>query len=217
MHIDMKKTLRWLVALVATPIVLFLLLALLLYLPPVQRWAVKQATQYASRSTGMDISIRQVGLSFPLDLELSGFRMLQKRDSLPQVKDTVADMRSLLCSVEFWPLFKGEVNIARLECQSLQLNTAHLIPSVRIKGQVGRLCLESRGIDLLNDTVRVNRGDLQEAFLDIQLSDTVPPDTTPSTSCWAINVSRLRLQHRPHHPYAGRHPNGGCPVFTDRS
>ena len=193
MHIDMKKTLRWLVALVATPIVLFLLLALLLYLPPVQRWAVKQATQYASRSTGMDISIRQVGLSFPLDLELSGFRMLQKRDSLPQVKDTVADMRSLLCSVEFWPLFKGEVNIARLECQSLQLNTAHLIPSVRIKGQVGRLCLESRGIDLLNDTVRVNRGDLQEAFLDIQLSDTVPPDTTPSTSCWAINVSRLRL------------------------
>ena len=56
----MKKYAKWMGIAVLTPFVLILLLAVLLYLPPVQNWAVKQVASYASESTGMDISVKHV-------------------------------------------------------------------------------------------------------------------------------------------------------------
>ena len=50
---------------VLTPLALILLLSILLYLPPVQNWAVKQVAAYASESTGMDISVKQVQPRLP--------------------------------------------------------------------------------------------------------------------------------------------------------
>lgn len=47
----MKKTLKVLLAVVITPIALFLILTLLLYCPPVQKWAVEKAAQVASDFT----------------------------------------------------------------------------------------------------------------------------------------------------------------------
>ena len=53
----MKKYAKWVSVLILTPFLLILLLTVLLYLPPVQNWAVKQVASYASESTGMDISV----------------------------------------------------------------------------------------------------------------------------------------------------------------
>ena len=83
---------RWLVAIIATPVVLFLLLVVLLYCPPVQNWAVKQVATYVSNHTGMQVSIDRVNLSYPLDLQLDGLKMIKANDSIPTQKDTVADV-----------------------------------------------------------------------------------------------------------------------------
>ena len=58
----MKKYAKWVSILILTPFLLILLLTVLLYLPPVQKWAVKQVASYASESTGMDISVKHVQL-----------------------------------------------------------------------------------------------------------------------------------------------------------
>ena len=73
---------------ILTPIVVVVLLAVALYLPPVQKWAVDKASEYASRETGMEISVGGVHLAFPLDLSLEEVKCLMQNDSLPQVKDT---------------------------------------------------------------------------------------------------------------------------------
>lgn len=98
----MKKTLKVLLAVVITPIALFLILTLLLYCPPVQKWAVDRAAQVASEKTGMRITVEQLRLSFPLDLRLQGLKALQPNDSLPGKTDTIADVRSLTTHV--WSL-----------------------------------------------------------------------------------------------------------------
>lgn len=61
---------------------------------------------YASEQTGMEISIERVKLVFPLDLGVDGFLMIQQNDSLPQVKDTIADVKNLIVEVQLKPLFK---------------------------------------------------------------------------------------------------------------
>ena len=81
----MKKYAKWVVGIVLIPILLILLLTMLLYFPPVQNWAVKQVAAYASKSTGMDISVKHVKLVFPLQLGVEGVRVLQPIDSLKKI------------------------------------------------------------------------------------------------------------------------------------
>lgn len=173
-----KRIIKWAVGIILTPILLFLILAILLYIPPIQNWAVKKVMSYASEQTGMEISIERVKLVFPLDLGVDGFLMIQQNDSLPQVKDTIADVKNLIVEVQLKPLFKKNVEIDALEFKDVKLNTANFVHEARVKGTIGRLHLRSHGIDLSKETIKVNEATLANAKVDIELSDTVPPDTS---------------------------------------
>ena len=143
-----KKILKWSAGIILTPILLFIILAALLYIPPVQNWLVKQVVSHASKQTGMEISVERVKLVFPLDLGVEGFKMLRQNDSLPQVKDTIADVGQLVVSIQLWPLFNNKVEVDALEFNDVKMNTADFVHEARVKGTVGRLYLQSHGIDL---------------------------------------------------------------------
>lgn len=188
-----KKILKWSVGIVLTPVLLFAILTVLLYLPPVQNWLVRQVTAYASEQTGMEISVERVKLVFPLDLGVEGFRMIQPNDSLPQAKDTIADVKQLVVNVQLWPLLKQQVEIDALEFTGVKLNTAGFVHEARVKGSVGRLYVQSHGIDLGKETVMVDEAALADADIDVALSDTVPPDTTTTENKWKIRVGKLDI------------------------
>ena len=188
-----KKILKWGIGIVLTPILLFIILAISLYLPPVQNWLVKQVASYASKQTGMEISVERVKLAFPLDLCVVGFKMLQPNDSLPHKKDTIADVGSLVVDVQLWPLLKQKVEIDALELNDVKLNTAGLVSSARVNGNIGRLYLQSHGIDLGKETVKINEAALADATVSVELSDTVPPDTSTTKNNWKIAVDKLDI------------------------
>ncbi|MBQ3312704.1 MAG: hypothetical protein IJG74_02765, partial [Prevotella sp.] len=149
----MKKLLKWLGIAVLTPILLFIILAALIYLPPVQNWAVKKVAAIASEKTGMQITIEHVNLEFPLDLGIEGFRALHQNDSLPNVTDTIADVRKLVCDVRLLPLLQKRVVIDELSLNQAKINTNGFIGDLRIKGELKQLWLSSKGIDLDKETV----------------------------------------------------------------
>lgn len=188
-----KKIIRWAVGIILTPILLFIILAILLYIPPIQNWAVKQVMSYASRQTGMEISVERVKLVFPLNLGVDGFRIIQQNDSLPQVKDTIADVKSLIVDVRLKPLFKKQVEIDALEFKNVKLNTADFVHEARVKGTIGILALKSHGIDLRKEVIKVDDATLADAKVNIELSDTVPPDTSTTKNNWKIGVDKLAI------------------------
>ncbi len=199
----MKKWMKWAGVVLATPIVLIILLTVLLYLPPVQNWAVKQVAIYASKSTGMDISVGRVELVFPLKIGVEEVKVLQPIDSLknsPNLalrnrKDTVADIQKMLVDVQLMPLFKSQVMVDELNFTQMRVNTTNFIHEARIKGDVGKLRLKAHGIDLSKEHVNVNHALLTDARLSVELSDTVPPDTTPSSNFWKVNIEKLKLKN----------------------
>ena len=136
----MRKILKGVGIAIAVPLLFFIILALLLYFPPFQRWTVNQVVAYAAEKTGSEIAVERVRLVFPLDLGIEGLRVIQPNDSLPQVKDTVADIGRLVVNVQLWPLLHKKVEVDALEFHHLKLNTAHLIHEVRVCGTVNRLC-----------------------------------------------------------------------------
>ena len=145
----MKKALKWLGFAALTPILLFFILAALLYLPPIQNWAAKKVAAIASDKTGMEITVGHVNLEWPMDLGIDDFRMLHPNDSLPNVTDTIADVGHLTADIQLWPLFKKCVVINELSLQKAKLNTNGFISDLRVKGRVQELWLSSQGIDLL--------------------------------------------------------------------
>ena len=185
--------LKWMAIAVLTPILLFFILAALLYLPPVQNWAVKKVAAIASEKTGMEITVGHVNLEWPFDLGIDDFRMLHPNDSLKNVTDTIADIGHLTANIQLRPLLNKHVVIDELSMREAKLNTNGFISDLRIKGQMKELWLSSKGIDLDKETVEVNGARLVKADLDIQLSDTAAVDTTTSDNKWIINADSLSI------------------------
>lgn len=191
----MKKYIRWVVIAVAIPIVLFLILVVLLYCPPVQNWAVKRVASYASQKMGMNITVDRVRLVFPLDLGVEGVRVLQANDSIAGQTDTIANVGKIVANVQLMPLLSNKVEVDELSLHDVRMNTANLVHEARIKGKVGLLLVQSRGVDLNSKTIRVNQAQLKDANISVELSDTVPPDTTKTPVYWKIKVDKLQIEH----------------------
>ena len=170
-----------------SPVLLFVVLTVLLYLPPVQNWAVDKVTAIASEKTGMDISVDRVNLSFPLDLSIDHFRVLQN-------PDTLADVERMVVDVQLLPLLDSKVVINELEVTNTSLNTLDLVAVARVKGRFSRLFMASKGIDLDQGTVELNGSRLEDAFFDIQMADSIPEDTTTSEPVlWKIYVDSVTI------------------------
>jgi len=181
------STLKWALGLLLTPLLLFVILAALLYVPPVQNWAVQKAASIASEQTGKQISVGSVRLKWPLDLQLNDFLMTNEWN------DTVAYVQQLVADVQLRPLFSKQVVVNQLELRQAVLDTYDLISDVQVSGEIGRLRLSSRGIDLGAGTAEVNGARLEDARLDIQLSDTAAVDTTESETLWRVNADEIGI------------------------
>ena len=183
----MKKLFWWILIILLSTVLLFVVLTVLLYLPPVQNWAVDKVTAIASEKTGMDISVGHVDLSFPLDLSIDNFRVLQK-------PDTLADVERMVVDVQLLPLLDSKVVINELEVSNTRLNTLDMVAAAKVKGHFSRLFMASKGIDLDQGIVELNGSRLEDAFFDIQMADSVPEDTTTSEpTLWKIYVDSITI------------------------
>ena len=190
---NMKRSLKWLIAIVATPVILFLILVALLYCPPVQNWAVKCVTAYVSEKIGMEVSLNRVDLSFPLDLKLDGLKVLRPNDSIPNRKDTVADVQYLVANIDLLPLLKRRVEVNELTFTKLKVNTVNFIGDLRVRGDLQRLHVVSHAVNLVGDSIRVNKANIEGGWVDVALGDTIPIDPNKQKPLWRINIDKLNL------------------------
>jgi len=183
----MKKVFWWILGVLLSPVLLFVILTILIYLPPVQNWVVDKVAAYASEQTGMEITVDHVDLSFPLDLGIDGVKVIHQ-------PDTIADVERMVVDVQLLPLLSSKVVINQLEINNTSLNTNGFVEAAKVKGRFGRLFVKSDGIDLKRETVELNGARLEDAKLDIALNDSVPEDTTTSENKWKIHVDVAKIR-----------------------
>lgn len=177
-----------------TPILLFVILTALLYVPPVQNWVVQKVVAYASEQTGMHVSVDRVSLEFPLDLGVEGFRIVRPAASPSEPGDTIADIGKLVADVQLRPLLGSKVVINALELNNAKVNTSDLVAAARVDGSLGRLSVAGRSIDLGAETVDLSDVELSDADIRVALNDSVPEDTTSTAALWKISVDRIGIE-----------------------
>lgn len=187
----MRKAVKIIGIIITVPVFLFFILGALFYIPPFQSWAVKRVTSIVSEKTGMDITVEHVNLSFPLDLSVDGIKVLKPNDSIPQLKDTIADIKHTIVDVQLLPLFKAQVEVDELDIQDILFNTSDLISSVRVKGDAERLNVKCHGINLRKQSVMLDDVMLAGADIDVQLLKEEEKDTTTTENNWNIDLKNL--------------------------
>lgn len=188
----MKRAIKWIFVILLTPIILIVLLAVSLYLPPVQNWAVDKVAEYASEETGYDIKVGHVCLVWPLDLGVDEVYVTKPNDSLSNKRDTIIGIEHLIADVKLRPLFDGDVQIDEFNLQGVKLNTIDFIPQAIVRGSLKELTLQSHSIHLIKEIAHLDDVFFANANLDIALQDTIIEDTTETENKWQINLQRLR-------------------------
>ncbi len=189
----LRKLIKWFIATILSPILIFFLLLLLLCIPTIQNWAVKGVTCYASKKTGLDISINHISLSFPFDLRIDDFKMMKKSKTYNPKSDTVAYVKQLVADVQLLPLLEGKVNVNSLLFRKVKLNSMNYIAEVTIKGELERLYLKQNAINTKKYTALINTASFQGGGLDIAINDTISKDTTSQPTFWNLNFSKLKI------------------------
>ena len=170
-------------------LLLIILIPLLIYLPPVQRFAVDKASEWLSEETGMEISVGSVGLGFPLDLEMGDVLAVENGD-------TVLYAEALDASVELLPLLKKKVVVEKVQIDNADVNTKELIESLKLEGHIGSVSLNADEIDLAKETGKINHVLLKDTDLSITLADSVPEDTTEKTpSKWKFDLDDVQTEN----------------------
>ena len=170
------------------PVVLVLLVSVLLYIPPVQNFAVKKAAYYAGKATGMQIGIERIRLSFPLNLTVRGVEVL----TTPA--DTLLTLKSLTVNVRALPLLKKEVLVDAIDLEGVKVNTGTFTEGMEIKGVLGRLYAKADRINLSKEKVTFNTIDLSDTAITLLLNDTTTKaDTTSTAVNWILNLQKINL------------------------
>lgn len=184
-----KKIVKWVVLLLATPFLLFVLLLALLYVPFIQNWAVGYATRYVSQATGMDVSVSRVTLTFPLDLTLKEVAVYRAEE------DTLAYIGGLRTELAVWPLLRSQVEVTGIELTDVQADTDTLLPALNLKGELGTLYVKTGQLNWDSGAIDVRQFLLQDASLSLTLyPDDTPSDTVSSSVPWSIVLDEACLQ-----------------------
>ncbi len=168
------------------PVLLIAVLALLLYVPPVQNWAVKQAARIASEQTGLTVTVGHVSLKWPLDLALDDFIAIHE-------KDTLLSFRQLTVDVRLRPLLDKKVVVDEFVINEAKLNTNGYLSDLQVTGEFENLKAQSRSIDLRRHTVDLDDAQLSGGRFHILLSDTAQADTVETEIPWFINIGSAAI------------------------
>lgn len=178
------KVILWILA---SPILLFIVLACLLYIPPIQKFAVNAIGSKLSDSTGMTIHVDDIHLKFPLTLTIGRLTATQDTDTLVYAESADLD-------VSLIPLFSQRVEINRLSIQSADLNTGSLIEAAHIKGHIGQFDISAHDINLKTELVRLTHTNLSDSHLTITLADSIPTDSSEATN-WRVALEKISISN----------------------
>ncbi len=171
-----------------SPILLFALLVVLLYLPPVQQWAVQKVASYASEKTGWEIRLDRVRLKFLFDLDLQG---LSARNP-----ELLLDVNHVVVDLDFSRILDWELGVESLDIEDGKFDTQDLIAELRLRGNLGRFHLNADDISLKSHTVDLTAAMLDSCDLDIEMQDTTIVDTTVSEPLlWTIRVEDINVRN----------------------
>lgn len=171
------------------PVILVLLVPVLLYIPPVQDWAVGFAAEKVNASTGMDVHVGRLRLTFPLRLKVDDVTVIEAAG------DTMLTARSASVAVKMLPLLRGHVDVDGLSLDSAFYQLGNADSLMWLRAHIAKGDILATDILLKENTINLDRADISGLRVTLRmLEDTTetPTDTTTSAP-WLIRAGLINI------------------------
>lgn len=169
---------------------LLVLLPFALYIPWVQNIVKDYACEWASKKTGMDISVGRILIKFPLDVSVDDVLILD------QNRDTMLMAENLTADVAFKPLLDKRVEVSEAQLTNGRYRMATEDSSTILNAQAQHARIKGIDVDLRHNEVNVvdgalRGGDVTLSYLPHKVEH--EPDTAASQP-WHIRTHTLTLE-----------------------
>lgn len=183
-----KYLIRGFAILLLLPLLLVVTAAVLLYVPPVQRWVVKETVAYVNTHTDLTVDIKSLHLSFPLDIDVEELTIALEGDTLAQASSAIVDL-------DFSHILNGRLGVDAIDLHDAEVDTHELIEAASIRGQLKAFHVDAHDIDLKQQHVNLSQALLQGADVWVMLADSTKKDTTASAPLpdWTITLHEVAL------------------------
>lgn len=188
----LRRTLKTLIWLVVSVVMIVVLAVVLLYIPPVQTFVKDKACDYVYKSTGMKIRVDRFRLRFPLNVSLSGVTVLdQHADTMVNAKEVVAD-------IDLKPLLALDVRPKRLSLTDGYYRMVSPDSSMILSVRAGHLDADDRSFaNIRTSEISLNKavvkdGDLK-LYMDVWKKKPTPTDTAATP--FLIKANDIRLEN----------------------
>lgn len=184
----LRKALRIFLRVIIVLLLIVVILPALLYIPAVQDFAVKFASEKVSRSTGMNISIGQLRLRFPLDLSLRDVTVIEATG------DTLATLSTAELGVEVMPLFHGEARLRQVDIDNVSYRMGTPDSVICLRANVNRFTIAGgSSYDFKRRLINITDARLNGGKLNLLLKDTVTPTPVDTTPPMALRIQARAL------------------------
>lgn len=173
---------------IATPIVLLWALLLLLYLPPVQKYAINEIENIVAANSEFRLNVGSIGLSFPLKLAIKDFTLTNREDSIAAGKEIAASVRML-------PLLRGAMEVDYLALEETRVDTRDLMGKTRIRGNIGYFRTVARNIDLVTEKANIKYFNLHDTNATIDIGKSDSPDNNATDVKWIIELQKGNIEN----------------------
>lgn len=172
-------------------VALLLITPVLLYIPFVQDFAVKIASQEVSKSTGMTIEIGKLRLGFPLKLNVDDAIVIQANG------DTMLTSSHVGVDMKLMPLLKGDIQISEASLDNLFYQMGNADSIMWIRAEVNSADIQNSGVNLKKGDIDLSKVNIDGVNVHLRmLNDTTvtPTDTTTSIP-WNIHAELIKISN----------------------
>ena len=168
---------------------ILIFLSALVYLPPIQNFAKKQAANYVKKNMGMSLTVDRFRLSFPLRLHIDNATLV-KTDG-----DTLAHVGEFSVRVALWPLLKKEAKVTGVSLSDAKVDFEDTVSNIKLAADLGEFVLGGTDIGLKNKKVDISSVLLDKAKVVMTIGESSKPaDTTSSAPLlWNIIADKIAL------------------------
>ena len=168
----------------------FLLMPILIYVPPIQNFLKDTACALVSDATGMQISIEKFRLSFPLDVSLRGVVVVEASgDTMVRAKEAIID-------IKLKPLFDLDISPKTLKLKEGMYRMVSPDSSMVLKAEIESLTVgDASNVSLRNSIIDLDKavidGGLISLNMDVWKAKPKPDD--PNAVKWLIKIKEAEL------------------------
>lgn len=180
----LRRTLKTLVWIIAVVVLLPVVVAVLLYIPPVQNWVKDMACDFVACQTGMQITIDRFRLGFPLDVRLDGVNVVEATG------DTMAMARQAVVDVRLRPLLHGDIQLKQLQLLDGYYRMVSPDTSMIMRIHVADLRVaDGTRADLRSGDIYLDRARLKGGRVELSMNPwkSKPKPYEPGTMCIRAN------------------------------